>query len=161
MAPPYNEWAYDPAQASPAQLVSTNNRDIDALVEGSHSNGVYVNGSASGLNDFDAYPTTRIDNNPDPSFFARSSELTAYVAGDGGLLYEITGVYTELSLAEQKRSTQERLVTNPIHYASISPLAASIKKPRWSKIRFQSRQRRSPFDSYSIGNSLSSQSIKN
>jgi len=102
MAPPYSEWAFDPAQATPAQLVSRSTAAIDALVDGDHSSGTYVNGTAGALNVLDVYPTVRIDNNPDELFFERSSETVAYVAGDGGLLYEITGVYTEKSLAEQK-----------------------------------------------------------
>ena len=104
MPAPYSEWAYDPAQASPAQLVTSEHDALNVAGSVSLSRGSYVNGDITALNDLDVYPTTRIDNNPDPAFFGRSSETVAYIAGDGGTLYEITGVYTELSLAEQKNN---------------------------------------------------------
>ena len=102
MPNPYNEWAFDASQNTPAELVSRDARAIDALVDGSHSRGVFVNGLAVDLNTLDVYPVTRIDNNPNPGLFERSSETVAYPTGDGGLLYEITGVYTGRSLADVK-----------------------------------------------------------
>ncbi len=102
MPNPYSEWAFDASQNTPAELVSRDAQAIDDLVDGSHSRGVFVNGLAVDLNTLDVYPVTRIDNNPNPGLFERSSETVAYATGDGGLLYEITGVYTELSLAGQQ-----------------------------------------------------------
>jgi len=116
MAAPYSEWAFDPGQASPAQLVSKNDRAIDALVDGDHARGTYVNGSAGNLNPLNVYPVQRVDVNPDPLFFERSSEIVAYIAGDGGLIYEITGVYTELSLAEQKGNAIPQAETNSVAF---------------------------------------------
>ena len=102
MPNPYFEWAYDAGQVSPAQLVTTNTNALNALIDGTLSRNAYVKTSATTLNDLDVYPVIRVDNNPDPAFFERSSETTLYIAGDGGQLYEITGVYTELSLGTQK-----------------------------------------------------------
>ncbi len=104
MPNPYFEWAFDASQNTPAQLVSNDHQEIDALVGGSHSRGVYQDGFAINLNGLDVYPTVRIDNNPDPLFFERSSETTVYISGDGGTLYQITGVFTELPLTTQKAS---------------------------------------------------------
>ena len=112
MPNPYNEWAFDAAQASPAQLVTKDTDALNALITGQLSPAGYIDGSIMALNALDVYPTIHIDVNPDPLFFERTSETVAYVAGDGGTLYEITGVYTELSLSAQKGNSFQQADIN-------------------------------------------------
>lgn len=89
----FNEWAYDTGQNVPAQLVSTDDREIDALVIGSFSTAVYTDGEVSALNDLDVYPTSRVDESHDVFDTPNPIQIT-YVASGGGLLYEIRQTYT-------------------------------------------------------------------
>jgi hypothetical protein len=106
----YTEWAFDTALAVPAQLVSRDDREIDALVAASHSRSIYTKGSAASLNPLFVFPVTRSGGAPD-QWFVRdpANDTPAYVAGDGGQLYEITEAFREMTINEAKARARDDL----------------------------------------------------
>ncbi len=107
----YTEWAYNTPvgdQSNPAQLVTTNWADISAQLDGQHAQG--AGSTAETLNALGVFPTTRIGDLPDQWHMRdEANDSFAYVAGDGGQLYQITQAWREMTYEEARRHARDIL----------------------------------------------------